>query len=80
MAAKKFKQGSGRIGYPSDVTDEEWAFCAPYLTLMVERSFAWALRFRRLARDYERLPQSVAGLHWLAFLTLMLNSFFHQSA
>lgn len=43
---------------------------------VVERSFAWASRFRRLARDYERLPASVAGLHWLAFLTLMLNSLF----
>lgn len=41
---------------------------------VVERSFAWASRFRRLARDYERLPQTVAGLHWIAFLTLMLNS------
>src|SRR5215207_1136836 len=39
---------------------------------VVERSFAWASRFRRLARDYERLPTSLAGLHWLAFLTLML--------
>lgn len=47
---------------------------------VVERSFAWAARFRRLARDYERLPSSLAGLHWLAFLTLMLNSIFHQSA
>jgi transposase len=40
---------------------------------VVERSFAWASRFRRLARDYERLPTTLAGLHWLAFLTLMLN-------
>lgn len=47
---------------------------------VVERSFAWAARFRRLARDYERLPSTLAGLHWLAFLTLMLNSLFHQSA
>jgi len=47
---------------------------------VVERSFAWASRFRRLARDYERLPSSLAGLHWLAFLTLMLNSLFRQSA
>jgi len=47
---------------------------------VVERSFAWAARFRRLARDYARLPSSLAGLHWLAFLTLMLNSIFHQSA
>ena len=47
---------------------------------VVERSFAWAARFRRLARDYERLPSTLTGLHWLAFLTLMLNSIFHQSA
>jgi transposase len=41
---------------------------------VVERSFGWAARFRRLAKDYERLPTSLSGLHWLAFLTLMLNS------
>ena len=47
---------------------------------VVERSFAWATRFRRLVRDYERLPSSLAGLHWLAFLTLMLHTLFHQSS
>ena len=47
---------------------------------VVERSFAWMARFRRLARDYERLPQTFAGLHWLAFITLMLSSLFRQSA
>ena len=47
---------------------------------VVERSFAWAARFRRLARDYERLPQTFAGLHWLAYLTLMLSSLFKQCA
>src|SRR5437870_2330588 len=46
---------------------------------VIERSFAWVTRFRRLVRDYERLPSSLAGLHWLAFLILMLNSLF-QSA
>lgn len=40
---------------------------------VVERSFAWAARFRRLARDYERLPQTLAGLHYLAFAILMLK-------
>jgi transposase len=45
---------------------------------VVERSFAWAARFRRLARDYERLPATFAGLHWLAFLTLMISSLFRQ--
>ena len=39
---------------------------------VVERSFAWAARFRRFARDYERLPETVAGLHFVAFVTLML--------
>ena len=45
---------------------------------VVERSFAWAARFRRLARDCERLPSSLAGLHWLAFASLMLTSLFRQ--
>lgn len=40
---------------------------------VVERSFGWAARFRRLARDYERLPQTLAGLHFVAFSTLMLS-------
>jgi len=42
---------------------------------VVERSFGWAARFRRLARDYERLPSSLAGFHWLAFACLMLANF-----
>jgi transposase len=40
---------------------------------VVERSFGWAARFRRLARDYERLPETLAGLHYLAFAILMLK-------
>jgi transposase len=47
---------------------------------VVERSFAWAARFRRLARDYERLATTFAGYHWLAFALLMLNSLFAKSA
>lgn len=39
---------------------------------VVERSFGWLGRFRRLARDYERLAETLAGWHWLAFLTLLL--------
>ena len=39
----------------------------------MERSFAWATRFRRLAKDYERLPETVAGLHVVAFACLMLH-------
>ena len=39
---------------------------------VVERSFGWSARFRRLARDYERLPEMLAGLHFVAFALLML--------
>jgi transposase len=42
---------------------------------VVERSTAWLARFRRLARDYERLPETLAGLHFLAFAILMLARF-----
>jgi transposase len=40
---------------------------------VVERSFAWTTRFRRLVRDYERVPATLAGLHFLAFAILMLK-------
>ena len=40
---------------------------------VVERSFAWATRFRRLVKDYERLPGTVAGLHFVAFACLFLH-------
>ncbi|ANB76201.1 hypothetical protein AYM40_29400 [Paraburkholderia phytofirmans OLGA172] len=82
-----------RKPYPTDVSDEEWSFATPYLTLMnedapqrryelremfnalrwvVERSFGWLNRFRRLARDYERLPETLAGVHFVVFAMLML--------
>jgi transposase len=40
---------------------------------VVERSFAWATRFRRLVRDYERLPATLVGLHLIVFACLMLH-------
>ena len=43
---------------------------------VVERSFAWAARFRRLARDYERLSATLAGFHYMAFACLMLAQLF----
>jgi transposase len=46
---------------------------------VVERTFGWLGRFRRLARDYERLTQTLQGWHWLAALTLFLKHY-HSSA
>ena len=39
---------------------------------VVERSFAWLARFRRLARDYERLASTLRGMHLAAFAIVML--------
>ena len=47
---------------------------------VVERSFGWMARFRRLARDYERLPETLAALHYLAFAMLMLRNFVNLMA
>ena len=43
--------------------------------IVVERFFAWTSRFCRLARDFERLPETLAGLHYLVFAILMLKQF-----
>jgi len=40
---------------------------------VVERSVAWLGRFRRLARDYERLGKTLEAWHWLAAVALMLG-------
>jgi transposase len=43
---------------------------------VVERSFAWLARFRRLARDYERWPETLAGLHFVAFALVLAQRLF----
>ncbi len=39
---------------------------------VVERSFARLARFRRLSRDFERMPEVLASLHFVVFAILML--------
>lgn len=39
---------------------------------VVERSFGWLARFRRLSRDFERMSEVLAGLHFVVFAMLML--------
>lgn len=39
---------------------------------VVERSFGWAARFRRLAKGYEVYASALAGLHVVVFVCLML--------
>jgi transposase len=42
---------------------------------VVERSFGWMARFRRLVRDYERLAATLVGLHFVAFAMLIAHRF-----
>jgi hypothetical protein len=60
--------------------DRDYSRPAPRLTAFGlrwsstrERSFAWVARFRHLAKDYERSPAIVAGLHFVAFVCLFLH-------
>jgi transposase len=41
---------------------------------VVERSYGWMARFRRLARDYARLTEVLEGLHYVASSLLMLRN------
>jgi len=47
---------------------------------VVARTLAWAARFRRLARDYERLATTLSGHPWLAVTMLRLKAVFATSA
>jgi transposase len=40
---------------------------------VVERSFAWMTRCRRLVKDYERYASTLAGFHVVAFVCIMLK-------
>lgn len=40
---------------------------------VVERTYGWLGRSRRLARDYERLSETLAGYHWVAFIGILLG-------
>jgi transposase len=69
-------QGAKAYGIELEVvkhTEAKHGFVLLPRRWVVERSFAWAARFRRLARDYERLAQTLAAFHYLAFACLMLH-------
>lgn len=38
--------------------------------------FSWVTRFRWLVKEYERLPETVAALHFVAFACVMLTRMF----
>ena len=46
---------------------------------VVERTFGWLGRFRRLARDYERLTKTLQAWHWVAALALLLQNHYSSA-
>jgi len=47
---------------------------------VVERTFAWINRFRRLSKDYERKPESSNSHIYVASIRLMLRRIFKEQA
>ena len=44
---------------------------------IVERTFAWLNRQRRLSKDYERLPETSEAFVYVAMIRLMLRRLAH---
>lgn len=60
--------------YPADVEPPEMpAFTVLKRRWVVERTFAWLGRYRRLSKDYEYLPKSSETMIYLAMSNLMLR-------
>ena len=54
-------------------SDQATGFVALSKRWIVERTFAWLSRFRRLARDFERYARTVAAFIHLAMIRIMLK-------
>src|SRR5688500_14080739 len=54
-----------RKPYPSDVSDEEWAFVAPYLTLMTETAPQRAHPLREIFNGLRYIVKTGAQWRWM---------------
>ena len=64
------------LGYLLEVVEREpgtTGFAVLPRRWVVERSFAWIGRYRRLSKEYEELPETSEGMIWAAFGRTMLR-------
>ena len=54
-----------RKAYPSDVSDEEWAFVAPYLTLITEEAPQRVYELREVYNSLRYIARTGAPWRWL---------------
>jgi putative transposase len=59
---KIVEKQEGQIGF--QILPKRW---------VVERTFGWLIRQRRLARDYERLPETSESFIYIAMIRLMVR-------
>lgn len=63
--------------HAADITDRDGAPLPRWTTLprrwVVERTFAWIGRYRRMSKDYEYLTETSAALSYAAMVRLMLR-------
>jgi transposase len=59
--------------YPSDLSDGEWKYLKKRLPKrwIVERTFAWLSKQRRLSKDYESLCDTSEAMVHIAMIRLM---------
>ncbi|WP_374229191.1 transposase [Ktedonobacter sp. SOSP1-52] len=62
-------------GQPVQIRKPKGGFQVQRKRWIVERTFGWLIRFRRLARDYEGLPSSSEALHPGGFHPSVLDAF-----
>jgi putative transposase len=74
--AKEFKESASWFQFEVEITQKPEStkgFVPQKGRWQVERSFAWMNIFRRLSRDFEKLPQSSVAFIQLMFITIILS-------
>ena len=76
FSGSDFEQAAKRLGREVEVvkrSDDVKGFTVLPKRWIVERTFAWLGRYRRLSKDYETKPESSVAMIQLAMINLMVH-------